>query len=124
MEETERKYPVRTEGPMSLTPMPTEVLKDEIAELQRKLSATEAELARAQRERCPDLNCPNCRKWRAWEARNGDVDWKVCPTCQAGVGEPCRHIGRGVGRGYAPVLTRPHRGRPGELRRDPQDSPL
>ncbi len=31
------KYPVRTEGPMSLNKMPTEVLKDEIAELKEKL---------------------------------------------------------------------------------------
>lgn len=31
------KHPVRTEGPMSLNKMPTEVLKDEIAGLKQKL---------------------------------------------------------------------------------------
>lgn len=105
--------------------LPTEELKTEIEELRRKLASAEAALAQARVERCPDPNCPNCRKWKDWEALNGDVDWKVCPRCSAGVGEPCRHVGRGVGRGYAPVLRRPHKGRPGELRgAHPTESPL
>lgn len=37
------KHPVRTEGPMSLTPMPTEVLKGEVAELKQKLEQVTVE---------------------------------------------------------------------------------
>jgi hypothetical protein len=96
-------------------PMPTEQLKTQLEETRRKLAATEARLQAAEAIRCPSPNCIECRRWRAWEADQGDVQWLVCPRCQAGVGEPCRHAGRGAGRSYGnrpPVLRRPHQGRP------------
>lgn len=105
-------------------PMPTEKLKTELAAANETIQRLRAELTVRKQAACPDLRCENCRKVNGWLAEHGDVNWLVCQTCQAGVGEPCRHAGRGVGRSHGsrpPVLRRPHRGRPW---RKPDDEPL
>ena len=94
--------------------MPTEELKTEMDQLKRKLLEVEAELDVARRERCPDLDCPNCRRHRNFEAWSGDVHWLYCPTCGARDGKPCRDQRGGRNRPHSSrlVLMRPHRGRP------------
>lgn len=94
-------------------PMPTEKLRTELDETRRQLEQALRALESASAERCPDPQCLNCRKWKDWEDRHGDVLWLQCPSCEAPQGMPCRH--RGEGRGGtngAPVLKRPHRDRP------------
>lgn len=89
--------------------LPTEELKTQLEEAKAKINRLRAELIAQKSAACPDSQCDNCRKVRNWDALNGDVQWLLCPTCNAYSGQPCRWAGRGK-RGK--VLLRPHRDRP------------
>jgi hypothetical protein len=120
-DEKQERYPVRTEGPMYLHRMPTEKLQDALDSAHADLWRLRSELSAARRAACPDPECANCAKWRAWEKRHGDVSWGPCPTCRASAGQPCRRSWQGGGGSYSFVLKHPHDNRPGTLH--PADPP-
>jgi hypothetical protein len=105
--------------------MPTEELKTQLEGANAELRRVRSLLAQALETRCPDPECANCLKWRAWQRNHGDVDWAECPICRAAEGQPCRRSWQGGGGSYPFVLKRPHPGRPGKVRAadPPADAP-
>jgi hypothetical protein len=114
---------------------PPEYIED-VHERELEIAAAEARLAMAEAQHCPHcdfeieksfLRCPSCLR-RLKEpcgtcGRPLDPRWKICPYCEAEVGQPSPRQARRARRTATPPAT-PTQQRPSVTRAQPEQAPV